>query len=405
VICGVALAAAIAAVRFRTSHLTPGSADSAALDELDAAQTAASGEMQPPTATPGQVPTRRPSVTAVAAVPRIEKTSAVAEQAVGRLAQLDGSHLLTTEQAAAIKLDLQRLVAEGDRAIPAIRQFMQQNKDFSLDAIRGGAAVGYSSVRAALFDVLQQIGSVDARAELADTLRTTGDPSEVGLLAHHLETLAPGEYRQDILGAARDILAQAAGNNSKSDVAPLFQIFQTYGDANVLADLRKGLPQWNYYSLMTLAALPQGQGVPSLIEQSRQLGPGGTVQNIFAAQMLAQVAPQYPEAATALVDQVKAGQIPERGWRRIVEALAGDQYQFSKDPTADPATLLSTPGIRTFHMGNSNEGFYSLPLAVDGSQEDLAPRRALVDQLLAATTDPTAVAALQQAKARLGKPD
>jgi len=405
-ICGVLIVAAgIPVLHFRASHRTPGRAHSPAPDELDAAQRAAPNETPPPGPNPGQVPTRPSALAAVPAIPRLGKASAAAEQAVGRLAQFDASQPLTADQASAIRLDLQRLIAEGDRAIPAIRQFMEQNKDLSLDSIKGGAAVGYPSLRAALFDALRQIGTIDARAELADILRTTADPGEVGLLAHHLETLGPGEYRQDILSAARDTLTQVAKHDSKSDVAPLFQIFQTYGDASVLADLRTGLSQWKYYSLMALSALPQGQGVPTLIEQSRQLGLGGTVQNIFATQMLAQVAPQYPDAATALLEQVKAGQIPERGWRRIVDALAGDQYQFTKDPTADPAVLLSTPGIKTFRMGNSNEGFYSLPLALDGSQEDLASRQALVDRLLAATTDPTAVAALQQAKARFGKPD
>jgi hypothetical protein len=117
--------------------------------------------------------------------------------------------------------------------------------------------------------------------------------------------------------------------------------------------------------------------------------------------MLAQVAVQNQDAATALLDQVKAGQIPDRAWRRIADALAGDQYQFIKDSNVDQSALLRTPGLKTYHIEAGNENFYSLP--VSGSDPAAAQRRALIDQLLGATSSPAAAAALQQARTQLAR--
>jgi len=102
-----------------------------------------------------------------------------------------------------------------------------------------------------------------------------------------------------------------------------------------------------------------------------------------------------------LLEQAKSGQIPDRAWSRIAEALVGDQYQFAKDPNVDPTTLLRTPGTKTYHINSNNENFYSLPLS-SSPEADLAQRQALIDQLLAANNNnPAAVQALQKAKASL----
>jgi hypothetical protein len=324
--------------------------------------------------------------------------TAAAEQALARLSKLEVKGALTAEQAAAVKQDLQQLVAEGAGGIPAIRQFLQQNRDLSLDELKGGSSTGYPTLRAGLIDGLRQIGGPDAQGVLADTLRTTADPSEVGMLARHLEELAPGQYREEAVNAARETLAQMAEGKSTADVGPLFQILQNYGDSSVLADIQKIVPNWQHYALMTMAGLPDGQGIPTLIQQAQQsTGPAGN--SIFALQMLAQVASQYPDAGASLVEQAKAGQIPDRAWRRIGDALSGDQYQFAKDANVDAATLMRTPGTKTYHINNVNENFYSTPLPPDAP--DLTQRRALLDQLLAATSNPAATEALQRAKAAL----
>ena len=157
-----------------------------------------------------------------------------------------------------------------------------------------------------------------------------------------------------------------------------------------------------YDGLMALAALPENQGVPALIQQAQKLGTGGQAQDVFAVQMLAQVAPQNADASSALIEAAKAGQIPDRAWRRVADALAGDQYRYVKDPSVDANTLMRMPGVKTYHIAAGNENFYSVPLTGNGSVSDMDQRRALIDQLLQATSSPAAQTALQQAKGQLG---
>jgi len=51
-----------------------------------------------------------------------------------------------------------------------------------------------------------------------------------------------------------------------------------------------------------------------------------------------------------------------------------------------------------YHIANGNQNFYSLPVSADGQ---LTQRIALIDQLLAVTSNPAAVVALQEARATL----
>ena len=56
------------------------------------------------------------------------------------------------------------------------------------------------------------------------------------------------------------------------------------------------------------------------------------------------------------------------------------------------------PGLKTYHINGGNQNFYSLPLAPDAQIQD---RVALIDQLLASTSNQTAISALQGARATL----
>jgi hypothetical protein len=375
-------------------------------DELDAAQGAAREDAQP-VAPRSYVPIRRsqnePAGTATSVTnTEASPASPEAQEAVARLSSMEvSSQPLTPDQAAAIKQDLQRLVSQGASAVPAIRQFLEQNKDLSLDEMKGGSPVGYSSLRTGMFDALRQIGGPEAKAALAGVLGSTADPAEIAQLARSLEELAPGQYREQAVSAARETLSQIAENKTKVDVGPLFQTLQTYGGPNVVNDLQNAIPQWQYYATMALAGLPDGQGVRALIDQAQQSGSNGVAKNTFAMQMLAQIATQYPDASAALLEEAKTGQIPDRAWRRVAEALAGDQYQFTKDPGTDMNTLMRTPGVKTYHIGNTDENFYSVPVTSNPTADDVAQRSALIDKLLEATSNPAATDALQKAKSQL----
>jgi hypothetical protein len=314
---------------------------------------------------------------------------------------------ITPEQGAELRQNLQELVGQGAAAVPAIRQFLEKNQDVTFDEASGPNAVGYSSLRAGLFDAIKQIGGPEATETFLGTLRSTADPAEIAAMARYLDEQAPGQYRQEVASAARETLNQAAsGQLQLRETAPLFQMLQKYGDAEVAADLLRTAPQWNYYSTMALAGMPEGQGVAALVQTTQEAARAGKAPNTFALQMLAQTAAQSSDAAAALVEQARQNQIPERTWTKIVEGLAGDQYQLGKPPTdnANPSNPAPLSGLKTYHIESGNQNFYSLPFNLYGTPEQAAQRLAVVDQLLAATQNPAALQALRNARAVLTAP-
>src|SRR6266478_1119411 len=173
---------------------------------------------------------------------------------------------ITEEQASQLKQGFQALAAQGAGAIPAIREFLDKNLDLSFGKENAEAA-GAPSLRVGLLEALRQIGGPEAIGLSRQVLQTTTVPLEFAQVARNLEEAAPGQYSQEILGAARSALSaisQAQLNNV--DVAPFFQAMQTYGGAGVDDELRQAASQWNYYGAMALAGLPSGQGIPALIQ-------------------------------------------------------------------------------------------------------------------------------------------
>ena len=323
-------------------------------------------------------------------------------QLVASLTSLDLNHgPITREQAEQWKQGLQTLTQQGAAAVPAIRQFLEQNQDLNFAAVSGGELLGQSSLRAAFIDALQQISGPEALDVMLQTLRTTALPSEIALLARNLEQQAPGQYRQEALNAANEVLAMSEkGQLPGWDVGTVFQVMQNYGDATTAAALVQLQSKWNYYATMSLAQLPGGEGVPNLISQVQDADAGTGTKRALAFQMLAQVATQYPDASAALIEQARLNQIPDSTWRKIATALAGDQYQIGMPPELSLLTQ-TLPGLKTYHIESGNQNFYSLPLAAVLTEQDLIQRRALIDQLLALSSNPAALQALQGAQALL----
>jgi hypothetical protein len=353
----------------------------------------------PPTSST-EAPSTPPAV-APATVPPPDTSTPHTRELVGRLAQVDvSSGKISAEQVGQWKQGLRDLATQGSAAVSAIRQFLAQNQDLSFGEIEGGNAVGYTSVRAGLFDVLKQIGGPDATEAFLQTLHTTADPAEIALLARTLEEQGSGEYRPQVLNAAREVLEQAStGKLTVKEVGPLFQVLQQYGDASVVANLERTIPQWQYYGIMALAGMPSGEGIPTLIQQAAQ--PEASGARTFALQMLAQVSAQYPEAAATLLEQARLDRIPIGAWHSIATGLATDQYQMA-NPQTDPATSgAAIIGLKGYHIQAGNQNYYSLPLATDRESDELNQRRKLIDQLLAVTRNPVALEVLQKARAQL----
>lgn len=159
-----------------------------------------------------------------------------ARQLMDELTALSGTHgPITKEQAEKFKQNLAELVRQGAGSVPAIREFLDKNLNADYVEASGGDQLGYSSLRAGLFDALKQIGGPEAQAATLEVLQTTAMPSEILELAKNLEEQAPGQYREQILNAAHEALDMASANQlgNNVEVGPIFRIFEAFGESGV----------------------------------------------------------------------------------------------------------------------------------------------------------------------------
>jgi hypothetical protein len=301
----------------------------------------------------------------------------VAEGLVGRLAQPDffkGG--VSPQKAEEFKRTLKQLAEQGAAAAPAIGAFLDRFEDIDFGP-DGAAKLGYASLRLGLLDVLVQIGSPEAVELSFQTLQKTGDAQEIAFLTKGLEKQLPQEQlRPAALATASEALTQALnGDWDGRSVSPLFEVLQKYGDQSVVDLLEQSARKWNYYSTLALAGLADGAGIPALIRlaqdpASKEFGNGD-----LALRPLAQAAMQYPEARAALVEQVRLNQIPDSAWRTVADSLAGNYLQY---------------GNQIFGITAPSPGWTS---------DLIGQRIALIDQLLAATSNVAGRQALLNARA------
>jgi hypothetical protein len=310
---------------------------------------------------------------------------------------------LTPELAAQWKQNLQQLIREGAAALPAIREFLGRNVD--LDFGPGGSQIlGYSSARAAMFDALEQIGGPEALSVMLQTLQTTGDPREIALLAQSLDKQVPGQYRSEALNASREALAMAAqGKLEGRDVGPLFEVLQKFGGAAAVSDLEQASTHWKYYAVLSLAQLPDGAGIPALIEMARDPAAGGKGTLSVALEMLARVAPQYPEARSALIEQARQNKIPPGSWPYLASSLSGEEHQYSESVFCAAPTAPAGAGLKTIHINFGNQNLYSAGGIGDSDSDQINRRVSLIDEVLSASNDPAAALLLRKTRDALLK--
>jgi HEAT repeat protein len=332
-------------------------------------------------------------------VPRPEP-SPVSRQLINNLFHLDQPGLpQTKQQVAEWKANLQQLIQQGAGAVPAIQEFLEKNVDLGFGR-EGSQTLGYSSARAALFDALAQIGGAEAIGLLSQTLQATGDPREIALLARSLEQLEPQQHQQEALEAVRQVLAMTAnGKMDETEVGPLFEVLQKYAGPGAVAELEQATGRWNYYAAIALGQLPDGAGVPSLIQMVQDAN--GKSKSLAALEMLAQVSIQYPDARAALVQQVRSDKIGPNIWPYLASVLAGDQMQL-REWSLDAAAAPSVREMRTFHIVSGNQNFYSAPPAAL-SPDQISQQIALIDELIASTSNPIGLQTLQNARGSLAR--
>src|SRR5262249_35685507 len=115
---------------------------------------------------------------------------------------------------------------------------------------------------------------------------------------------------------------------------------------------------------------------------------------------------------------------PPQAWSQIAAGLAGDQYQFGT-PVLDenvPAEVESSlgiyqihtnqnfyvhtpvgsvPGLRTYHVEDSNQNFYSVPVTSGATGDEISRRIRTIEQLLAANPSSPGAQALADARLSL----
>lgn len=328
---------------------------------------------------PATTPSQPPPPAAVGPAP-----SAYTRQIVQNLTGMDFSKGITPEQAELWKQEFQKLVKEGASSVPAVREFLAKNVDLGFEGVQGGNQLGAASLRMALFDALKQIGGPEAIGLAAQTLQTTGDPREIAILARNLDQMAPEQYREVALAAAREAMAQAANNLQAVDTGPLFEVIAKYGGAGSAGELLQAAGKWNYYGPIALASLPEGAGVPFLAQIAED--PDGTYRSSsrFALQMLAQLAPQYPDAAKSLVEQARAGKVPDTAWYGIASALGGTQMLYGNaqiDPFTPPPTAADP---KSYSIPFNRQQYRSYNLSGSWTPDQLQRQIALIDQIRAA---------------------
>jgi len=359
------------------------------------------GETKRTTLTP-RVSSSPPPTANPATPPRPEPTP-LTRQLVTSLSQLEVGHgPITAQQAGAWKQTLQQLAEQKESAIPAIREFFEKNMDIAFDADADRKLMGASSLRLALLDTLQKIGGPESLGVSLEMLQTTADPLEIATLTKYLEQTDPGKYRDAALGAAREALNVAAsGQWDGRDVAPLLEIVKQFGGPAAADDLQKLGKNWFDYTPMVLAALPDGSGVPALIQWARNPESSAMSGNEIYLRMLAQTSAQYTEAFNTLVEQAAANRIPASAWPGIAAAIGGSTLELANPALDSVSPLISKSETRKYHIAVGNQNFLDLPPPDDMSASLVTARLGFIDRLLATTSNPGAVQALQTTRAAL----
>ena len=315
---------------------------------------------------------------------------------------------LTQEQVDQWDADLQELLAQGEAAIPAIGEYLNtfENTVFRPDE---AWALGYPSSRVALLDTLQQIGGDEAIGLSLQMLGATTEPTEVAFLAKVLaEQVTNEEAREAAVDAALEVLDLAKQGEIKAeedlavDVGPLFEVLYTYGNDEVVADLEEVTGEWRYYAAIALANLPDGAGIPALVDMANGNKQVPSTVRSQALVMLAQVSTQSQEARNTLVEAARSNQIGESSWHYIGESLSGVTYRLETDEMLDEEGVENTSrNMKFHHIKRSNQNFITDSGAVNWSEEEIDWRLALVDELLSVNSSPKAVEVLRKSQNEL----
>ena len=333
------------------------------------------------------------------------------------VAQLKNLRELTPEGVKDMKRQLQDVQKRGVDAVLAIRDFLRSQENVGFDRLNGGKLAEQQTLRQALFDSLRQIGGDEAIAVLLEQLGTNQVPAEIAMLARILEEMAPGVYRYEAIRTAANALSSLATTKDPLLVRPLFELLRELGGAEALAILEQFpanavmvqylrnkdtslSPTVRMYALMALATLPDGQGISNLVALGAD--PNVPVEHRSADpfRMLAQASADQADAGAALLYLAGTGQIPDRAWAGVADALAGKLLQFPSQ-SADAGLSGVSRFSRGFYDEQRNLLYEERTVLGRWSEDQIQFQLALINNLLSVAKSPAAVQALQRALAAL----
>ena len=276
---------------------------------------------------------------------------------------------------------LQRLRSLGADALIPIR-------DFLLDAGNSGAVP--PALRQALLDVLLSLGLPEVEDVALQLLASAPAASEVLQLGQYLEAVQPGKYSEVVLAAAEQALIDA--DSATALPADFFLLLGALGTEETALLLSELQAQYGAYASLALALIPDGGGLLSLAQDARLFEAGqDTLQGRLAVQLLAQLAPQFPQAASVLLELAEKGAIPHDVWPYVLDIVAGSWELTLIQP--QPGDLI---GSHTFYRPEGNQVIYRAARPYGESGDSFQSQRLfLLDRLqplappdLARDTDP-----------------
>jgi hypothetical protein len=249
-----------------------------------------------------------------------------------------------------VLVKLEQLAQLGQPALPVISQFLASGQEVayvspdakgSRDVQALMDALVPPSLRFGLFDVVRQIGGVEAETILVETLSGTGQGLEVAYLAQMLESMAPGKYREATIAAAHNLLA----NGNEADRKTLFGLLRHMGDASYAAAAQAQLIQADgQVDRSALRYLQQTLGDKS-IALAAQLYQDGRLAEPGSKEPLARLALAYVGANDQALDLFHSAVtdpalLPDQK-RNLVEDLNQDGFINRKNPTAEDLKIMA----------------------------------------------------------------
>lgn len=263
---------------------------------------------------------------------------------------------------------LSRLQLQGADAIIPIR-------DFLLDAKRTGQVP--PELRQAVLEVLLGMELPEVEGVALQLLVSGPEAFEVLELGLYLEGVEPGKYSDAILLAAEQALIEAGP--AVMLPAEFFQFLGEIGNEETVLLLAEMPLHHQVYARMALASIPDGSGLATLEQDILSFAADrNSIHGHVAIQLLAQVGPQFPEAATFLIKLAEQGGIPRDVWPHILDIVAGNWELTLLEPM--PGDLVWSQSL--YHpLGN--QVIYGTTRRQNATDEAFnAQRLYLLDQLL-----------------------